>query len=146
MTEDTWTTRDLPVLRAVVDIYDRTGRSSIRPRDIEAVVGFDEDTLQRALRALNTEPFFEKVTEAYGGHILMVGPPTGDALRVAGAWPSPENLLERLIAALENAASDETREPGERSKFKQAAGWLGSFASQVAIGALGGAGGNVLSG
>ena len=48
-------------------------------------------------------------------------PPAGDALCVAGAWPSPENLLERLIAALENAANDDTREPEERSKLKQAA-------------------------
>ena len=76
----------------------------------------------------------------------MVGPPTGDALRVAGAWPSRENLLERLITALESAADDELREPDERNKLKQAATWLASFGSQIAISALGGAAGNVLSG
>lgn len=76
----------------------------------------------------------------------MVGPPTGHALRVAGAWPSPDTLLERLIAALETAAADEMRPPEERSKLKQAAAWLGSVGSQVAIAALGGAGGNLLSG
>ena len=76
---------------------------------------------------------------------MMVGPPTGDALRVAGAWPSPENLLERLIAALQDAAKDETREPEERSKLKQAASVIGSLATQLAINALGGAAGNVLS-
>ena len=76
----------------------------------------------------------------------MVGPPTGKALRVAGAWPSPENLLERLIAALESAADDEMRAPDERSKLKQAAAWLASFGSQIAISALGGAARNVLSG
>ena len=76
---------------------------------------------------------------------MMVGPPTGDALRVAGAWPSPENLLERLIAALQDAANDETREPEERSKLKQAASVLGSLATQLAVNALGGAAGNVLS-
>ena len=146
MTEDTWTTRDLPVLRAVVDIYDTTGRSIIRTRDIETAIGFDKDTVQRALRALNTEPsHFEEVTAAFGGEILAVGPPTGHALRVAGAWPSPENLLERLIAALQDAAKDETREPEERSKLKQAASVLGSLATQLAINALGGAAGNVLS-
>jgi hypothetical protein len=144
MTEDTWTTRDLPVLRAVVDIYDRT-RDAIDPDDIEAAVGLDKDTVQRALRALNTEPYFLDVTQIHSGEIWAVGAPTGHALRVAGAWPSPENLLERLIAALQDAAKDEMRTPEERGKFKQAAGWLGSFASQVAIGALGGAAGNVLS-
>ena len=146
MTEDTWTTRDLPVLRAVVDIYDTTGRSIIRTRDIETATGFDKDTVQRALRALNTHPsHFEKVTAAFGGEIVAVGPPTGSALRVAGAWPSPENLLERLIAALQDAAKDETREPEERSKLKQAASVLGSLATQLAVNALGGAAGNVLS-
>jgi hypothetical protein len=147
MTEDTWTTRDLPVLRAVVEIYDRTGHYLTRASGIEEAVGFDSEAVQRALRALNTQPsFFEKVTEVSGGQIIMVGPPTGNAPRVAGAWPSPESLLQRLIAELQDAADDETREPSERTKFKQAAGWLGSFAAQVAIGALGGAGGNMLSG
>jgi len=101
---------------------------------------------QRALRALYTEPYLEEGRSAFGGKILSVGVPTGEALRVAGAWPSPEGLLEWLIAALDRAAEDETREPEERSKLKQAAIWLGGFASQVAIGALGGAGGNILSG
>jgi hypothetical protein len=125
---------------------DSTGQYLTRASSIEASVGFDHDTVQRALRALNTQPsFFEKVTEVSGGEIVMVGPPTGSALRVAGAWPSPENLLERLIAALENAADDEMRAPDERSKLKQAATWLASFGSQIAISALGGAAGNVLS-
>jgi hypothetical protein len=147
MTEGTWNQRDLPVLRAVVDIYEETGHYLTRASAIEAATGLDADTVQRALRRLNTQPsFFEKVTEVSGGTIIMVGPPTGNALRVAGAWPSPEQLLDRLIAALDSAANDDEREPAERSKFKQAAAYLGSFASHVAIGALGGAGGNLLSG
>src|SRR3954447_4431258 len=72
--DDTWTARDLPVLRAVVDIYEETGRSVIRASDIESAVGMDKATVQRALRALNSQPsFFEKVTGALGGEILMVG-------------------------------------------------------------------------
>jgi hypothetical protein len=145
MTQDTWTHRDLPVLRAVVDIYDRTG-GPVDINEVQVAVGFDANIVQRALRALNTEPFFRDVTEIASGDIWAIGAPTGHALRVAGAWPSPESLLVRLIIALETAAEDEGRQPEERSKFNQAAGWLGSFASQVAIGALGGAGGNMLSG
>jgi hypothetical protein len=55
-------------------------------------------------------------------------------------------LLQRLISALETAADDDTRADEERSKFRQVAAYLGSFATQVAIGALGGAGGIVLTG
>ena len=135
------------MLQAVVDIYDDSGAYLTRATAVERRTGLDHDTVQRALRRLNSGPsYFEKVVDASGGEIIMVGPPTADALRVAGAWPSPEQLLQRLITALETAADDDTRAPEERSKFKQAAAYLGSFATQVAIGALGGAGGNVLGG
>jgi hypothetical protein len=143
--DDTWTNRDLPVLRAIVEIYDETGRPSIRTSEIAAAVGFDKDTTRRALNALYTQPYLKEGTTAFGGDRIFVGAPTGDALRVAGQWPTPENLLDRLIAALEAAGEDESRDEPERSKFKQAALWLGSFGSQVAIGALGGAGGHMLS-
>jgi hypothetical protein len=134
------------VVQAVVDTYEDSGTYLTRATAIERRTGLDQETVQRALRRLNSQPpFFEKVA-ASGGQIIMVGPPTADALRVAGAWPSPERLLQRLIAALETAADDDARAPVERSKFKQAAAYLGSFATQVAIGALGGAGGDVLSG
>jgi hypothetical protein len=142
---DTWKTRDLPVLRAAVELYDRTGRNP-HAGELGAACGFDEDTVQRALRALYREPFFEKGMTDWGGKILAVGPPTSAALRVAGQWPSPEVQLERLIAALLDAADDEARPEEERGRFKQAALWLGGAASQIAIGALGGAGGNWLSG
>ncbi len=145
MSDDTWNNRDLPVLRAAVDIYERTGRS-IKPRQIEQECGFDQETVQRALRALNREPYFEKVSGAFGGLILLVGAPTGNALRVAGQWPTPENQLERMVAALEAAANDEGRDDEERSRFRQAILALRGAAYQVAIGALGGAGGNMITG
>lgn len=145
MTKDTWTNRDLPVLRAAVDLYEKTGREP-RATSVEQATGLDHDTVQRALRALYREPYFEEPTEAFGGEIIFVGAPTGAALRVAGQWPSPESQLERLIAALEAAAEDEARPDQERSRFKQAALWLGGAASQIAISALGGAGGNLMTG
>jgi hypothetical protein len=76
--------------------------------------------------------------------MLMVGAPTSDAYRVAGKWPTPENLLQRLIDAFEAAGDDETIAPPERSKFKQTALWLGDAPAKVAISALGGAGGHTL--
>lgn len=145
MTQDTWTIRDLPVLKAAVDLYDQNGRTP-RPSALEKATGFDHDTVQRALRLLYREPYFEKGTTASGGEIIFVGPPTGAALRVAGQWPSPEAQLERLIAALEAAAEDEARPEQERSRFREVALWLGGAASQVAIGALGGAGGTLMTG
>jgi hypothetical protein len=145
MTTDTWTDRDLPVLRAAVEIYDRTGRNP-SAAELGKACGFDQDTVQRALRALYREPYFEKGMDTWGGGMLAVGAPTAAALRVAGQWPSPEVQLGRLIDALQVAADDDSRPDEERGRFKQAALWLGGAASQIAIGALGGAGGNILSG
>jgi len=84
--------------------------------------------------------------ESANGEILWVGKPTSQALRVAGQWPSPESLLDRLIGALEDAGEDAARVPEERSKLKQVALGLRTAAAQIAISALGGAGGNFLSG
>jgi hypothetical protein len=144
--QDTWTNRDLPVLQAVVELYDETGRHLTRATSVEQKTGFDQDTVQRALRALRSAPFFQEGSEASGGYIVAVGPPYGNAYQIAGAWPTPENLLERLIAAFEAAGGDPNLDEPERSKAKQAALWLGDTLSKIAIGALGGAGGHVLSG
>jgi hypothetical protein len=141
---DTWESRDLLVLRAAVELYDQTGRNP-SAAEMEAACGFDKDTVQRALRALYREPFFQEGMTDWSGNILAVGPPTSAALRVAGQWPSPEVQLDRLIAALQAAADDEERPEEERKRFKQAALWLGGAASQIAIGALSGAGGTWLS-
>ncbi|WP_043456605.1 hypothetical protein [Gordonia polyisoprenivorans] len=142
--EDTWTNRDLPVLRAAVRLYDEYDLPP-SAEQIEAECGLDDDTVQRALKALYREPFFEKGIVG-GGEIRFVGKPTGEAQRVAGMWPSPTTQLERLIAALQAVADDDSRPDEERSRFRQVALLLGGAASQIAIGALGGAGGNLLSG
>lgn len=142
--EDTWANRDLPILKALVQIYENTGRAVIRASDIESATGFDKDTTQRALRALSREPYFEEAKGTWGGGIIFVGPPTSAALRLAGQWPTPENIVERLIAAFEAAGEDQSIPEPERSKAKQVAQWLGSAFSQIAISALGGAGGQAL--
>ncbi|MBU8807280.1 hypothetical protein KL953_00035 [Mycolicibacterium goodii] len=142
---DTWLERDLPVLRAAIAVFERDG-DPMDIDDIAAEAGFDTDTTQRALRALSTEPFFSDGRETGNGDILWVGKPTGAALRVAGQWPTAENLLERLVTALEAAGEDGTRTPEERGKLRQIALGLRTAAAQIAISALGSAGGNLLSG
>jgi hypothetical protein len=120
--DETWTNRDLPVLKAAVDIYNKSSRANIRASDIQAAVNFDKETTQQALRFLCRQPFFEESGSlSGGGQIVFVGPPTGEALRVAGAWPTPEGVLERLVAAFEAAASDQDRAEAERRKFTESA-------------------------
>lgn len=142
---DTWESRDLPVLKAVVELYEESGRR-VHLSAIENATGFNKETVQRALRALYREPYFEEATGSFGGEILVVGEPTGKALRVAGQWPSPELQLQNLIAAFEAVAADDSRPEEERSRAAKIGLWLTGALQQVAIGALGGAGGNLMTG
>lgn len=147
MTTDTWSSRDLPVLRAIVELYeDEEDEGGIQPWEIQQRTGFDEVTVRKALRALNRQPYFEDAQVIADGEIWMVGPPTAQALRVVGQWPTPEVQLNRLIAELERAAADEALPNEERSTLKRTAAFLGTSAWQLALNALGGAGGNIIAG
>lgn len=143
--DDTWFGRDLPVLDAIVRMYDE-GDTLIKANEIVSATGFDEQVVQQALRALRTGDYFEKVTGSWGNGVMAVSTPTAAARRAVGAWPTAEIVVQRLVEALESASNDDTRPDEERGKLRQAAAWLGSFGYQVAIGALGGAGGNIISG
>ena len=72
--------------------------------------------MQRAPRALYREPYFEEATGSFGGEIVFVGESTGEGLRVAGQWPSPEVQLQKLIAAFEAVAAGDSRPEEERSR------------------------------
>jgi hypothetical protein len=95
---------------------------------------------------LNRQPYFEDAQVIANGEIWMVGAPTAEALRVVGQWPSPEVLLNRLIAELQRAAEDEGLPDEDRSKLKQTAAFLGTTAWQLALNVLGGVGGNMITG
>lgn len=144
---DTWTNRDLPVLKAVVDIFEDDDEEEIEPLGIARRTGLELDAVQKSLRALRKHPYFDDSGLWYDdGNCVYVGEPTADCFRAAGNWPSPQGLVDRLIAALDQAGDDEDRLPEERSTLKKTALTLRGAAYQVALGALGGAGGNLLSG
>lgn len=145
MTDNPWESCDLPVLKAVVDYYIHTGESP-GPRWIERRTSLDEESVRRALRALHCEPFFEGSRTRADGDFYHIGTPTGSALRAAERWPSPEVQLGRLIAAFEAVADDETLPEEERSRASKIGLWLTGTLHQVAIGALGGAGGDMITG
>jgi hypothetical protein len=120
--ESTWETRDLPVLEAIVRTYDETGESPSPPA-IAETCGLSGDEVQRALRALDyNEPSF--VTKMYvaggGAGVVAIGAPTGHARRTVGAWPTPDNLADRIIVALNEAADNEPDE-GKKGKLRRAA-------------------------
>jgi hypothetical protein len=116
--ESTWPGRDLPVLRAIVEIDDRTGES-LTPDDLTRATGIAYADVARALRALASErpPFFEYSTVA-DGSVVIIANPTGHARRTVGQWPTPEDLADQIITALEDAATNASSEE-ERSRARK---------------------------
>lgn len=148
MVEETWTGRDLPVLKAVVELFEANSSGRTPVSAVQQATGFDAGTVEKALKVLHTQPYVKggMKKKMPGGFVYATtGAPTAEGLRAAGAWPTPESQLERLLAALTSAAEDETRPEEERSKLKQLALGFRGAAYQIALNALGGAGGNLLS-
>lgn len=121
--EETWFSRDLPILEAVVAICDETGDHADRSH-IAGRTRFDDETVKRALFALAAEEpaFFDySDTSTFAGRgIDFIRDPTGHARRTVGSWPTPENLADRIVAALNEAADEET-DPEKQSKLRHAA-------------------------
>jgi len=55
-----------------------------------------------------------------GRETFSVSNPTGHARRTVGTWPTPDLWADRLIAALTEAAENET-DPDKKSKLRKAA-------------------------
>jgi hypothetical protein len=144
--DDTWFSRELPVLEAIVEIHDQTGRDMIRSAAVEEETGLDHDTVSRAVRALHSGNYLVGGKGSAQQAYMFVGSPTGEARRAVGAWPTAEKQLDRVIAALTTAAEDPARPEEERSKLRQLALGAGGAAYQIILSALGGAGGNIISG
>jgi len=141
LVESTWENRDLPVLRAVVTVYDETTRP-VSVAELSAATGLEAVAVGRALIALSDEdpPFFVPVdgSTLAGRQIDAASQPTGYARRTVGAWPTPEALTDRIVAVLNQAAEDETDE-ANKSKLKTAAIVVGGVARDLVIGVASGA-------
>jgi hypothetical protein len=127
----TWETRDLPVLRAIVDLSDLGHSGAITPAIIVQHTHLDPTTVARALRALAHEdpPFFQW-DDIDTGDIVVVANPTGHARRAVETWPAPDAWADRLIAALTDAA-ERASDPAEKTKLRKAADALGSVGKDV---------------
>lgn len=94
---ETWASRDLPVLTAIAEVFERTGRA-MRPNEIVEQSALGDARAEAALRALESEdpPFISRLKRRAAGGISLVGRPTGHArratcqrrttLRQAPAW------------------------------------------------------------
>lgn len=129
---DTWYSRELPVLTAVAEAFER-GIDAGFPDvpDIAQATGLSPEEVGKALLALDGEYLDLRAT---------MGGPTGwfvekissQTRREVGQWPSPETLITRLADALEQVA-DHTEDQQTKGRLRQAATALGGLAKNVAV-------------
>lgn len=131
--DQTWTVRDLPVLRAIVELYEETGQI-VSPNQIEAKTGLAAEVVQSALRALDSEqpPYVKKMQRYSSDHVVMIGAPTGHARRAVGAWPTAETIADRLVSALDEAA-DREPDPERKGWLSKTAAYLGNAGRDLAV-------------
>ena len=94
---DTWFTRDLPVLRAIVRLIDEPPHGSAPY--LGAVVpasGLPKPQVVSAANALVTAGYCEALTN-HAGEIVRFTAVSGEARRLTGLWPTPQSEWERLV-------------------------------------------------
>jgi len=133
----TWETRDLPVLKAIIELTEE-GIHYIKPQQIAERTSMDGATIQRALAALAEEnpPFFDhREANSFGDpsrNFVVVSKPTGHARRTVGAWPTPDFLADRIIDGLERAAEAE-EDDDKRGRLKRTAAWFASAGRDILV-------------
>ena len=135
---DTWFTRDLPVLRAIVRLVDEpaTGSSPYLGAVVPAS-GLPRPQVVSAAKALVDAGYVEALTN-YAGEIVRFTVVSGEARRLAGLWPTPqgewERLLEQLTARVAGALTDVERDRWRA--FTDAAAAVGPDAGALLMSAL----------
>jgi hypothetical protein len=133
--EDTWFTRDLPVLDAVVTLLEG-GEFRAAVRDISAATGFDPEDVARSLKAMEHTYVGEFTQLITGGdpNPWYVTEVTSAARQAVGQWPTPENVVARLADEFAAAAEHEP-DPERKGKLRAIAGFLGEtgkdFAAEI---------------
>lgn len=129
--KDTWVTRDLPVLDAIVTILEDEFEASVP--QVAAMTGLPAEEVTRAFYALQGQ-YVGQVLARMGNwpagvHVKEV---TGDARRAVGQWPTAENLVSRLSEAFAVAA-DKEGDPDKKGRLRKLADGLGGAGRDIAV-------------
>ncbi len=98
----------MPVLKAAVEWFDDPDSNIMNMPDIVELSGLAEDDVKRALRRISSAfpPYIDGVETAEAAYPIAISSVTERAIRAAGAWPTPETLADRIVAALEDTAAN----------------------------------------
>jgi hypothetical protein len=129
---ETWSWRELPLLRIAVAAADRNRTAELD--DIAAELTLEYMQVRIAAQALQDEGYLRLYLPGgmVRGHVAAV---SGKARRAVGSWPSAEIVVDELATALEKAAENEV-DPERKSKLRSVADALGGVARAAAAGEL----------
>jgi predicted ArsR family transcriptional regulator len=133
--QDTWATRELPVLSATASLLDESYMVTVS--DIAARTGLDAAAVARALEALDPEYVdFRKTTTGGDPTFWYVLKVTPQARRAVGQWPTPDSFVTKLAAELSAAAGQE-EDVERKGLLSYAARLIGDTLRDVAVRAAG---------
>ena len=130
--EDTWASRDFPVLEAIVRLLDQ-GAPVVRVCDISDDTGLDPKDVDRAITAL-TGPYVVRYNHMSSGgdpNPWWVGKVSASARRVVGQWPTPQSIVDRFARAFDAAAEAEP-DAEKKGRLRQVADFFTSTGREVA--------------
>ena len=121
---ETWTTRELPILREALARWDVSGQP-VSLEELRAQFEMTGNQMYAAIDALSnaTPPYVDVTLTAgwsdwrAGGHITRVHE---RARRQLGTWPSADGLVTEIAVALSQAAED-AAEPEQKKRLRAAA-------------------------
>jgi hypothetical protein len=129
--EDTWGSRDVPVLNAVVALLEQSYMVTVS--DIAERTGLELAEVTRSLDAMDPSYVDFRKTETGGDstfwYVLKVTP---EGRRVVGQWPSADSLIDRLVNGFSEAA-DREEDAEKHYQLRQAASLLSDSVHDVAV-------------
>jgi len=90
-----------------------------------------EEVVVGSVRYLERDGYLSDVSYAWGG-AAMIGQITGKGLRAVGLWPTPDSIVDRLLASIDEeiAAAPDGDSRGRLTRARQA---LGDISREVLI-------------
>lgn len=138
MVTRTWTTRELPVLLAVLEL-EEAGEAVVTGAKLAEMAGIGEAEAKRAFDALAEDGFLshgQMVHAGRSGWAVMVPRLRGKGRRAVDQWPA--NGFDALVAIIGQRIQDEA-EPAERSKLERLRDAILGVGRDVATDVLGAA-------
>lgn len=131
--ENTWASRELPVLDAIVkSLDDAGGIGLVSLSTIAESTGLDVRDVGKAAVALHGDMLIELDTGMGGPESWHVQGVSGEARRMVGQWPTAEQFVDEVVLRLQAAADGEPDEE-RRGRLRELASAAGGVARNVFV-------------